>query len=120
MKNSQTIGFIGVGALAEYTIKGIRRGGFGGRILLSPRNQAMAQQLASDCRCEVMESNQAVADGCEQLVLSTRPADCIDALGQLSLRPDQLLISVVAGVTLDELRNVVGGDINIVDSNASG
>jgi pyrroline-5-carboxylate reductase len=114
MTNAATIGFIGVGALAEYTIKGIRRGGFDGRILLSPRSQAMAQQLARDCQCEVMASNQAVVDNCEQLVLSTRPADCFDALGALSLRPDQLLISVVAGVTLDELHKVVGSDFNIV------
>jgi len=114
MKIAQTIGFIGVGALAEYTIKGIRRGGFDGQILLSPRNQAMAETLARDYRCEIMASNQAVADNCEQLVLSTRPADCIDALGQLSLRSDQILISVVAGVAIDELRKVVGSDINIV------
>lgn len=114
MRNTQNIGFIGVGALAEYTIKGIRRGGFDGNILLSPRNQIMAEALARDYRCEVMTSNQAVVDNCEQLVLSTRPADCIDALSQLNLRSDQLLISVVAGVAIDDLRNVVDSDINIV------
>ena len=114
MKNSQTVGFIGVGALAEYTIKGFRRGGFDGRILLSPRNQAMSRQLARDCQCEVMADNQVVADHCEHLVLSTRPADCIGALGELSLKTDHLLISVVAGVSIDELRKVVNSEITIV------
>lgn len=114
MKKTPTIGFIGVGALAEYTIKGIRRGGFDGQVFLSPRNQAMAEALARDYQCKVMASNQAVVDNCEQLVLSTRPADCIDALGQLSLKSDQLLISVVAGVAIDELRKAVGSETDIV------
>ena len=114
MNNPQTIGFIGVGALAEYTIKGIRHGGFAGRILLSPRNREMSEQLAKDYKCEVMTNNQAVADGCQQLILSTRPADCLDALGALRLKSDHLLISVVAGVALAKLREVVGGDIDIV------
>jgi len=114
MTKQQTIGFIGVGALAEYTIKGIRRGGYTGRILLSPRNQLMAAQLAATHQCEVMESNQSVADNCDQLILSTRPADCIDALGELNLKPDHLLISVVAGVNIDSLRTVVGNAVSIV------
>ena len=38
----QKIGFIGVGALALYTIRGVRRGGYAGPILLSPRNSENA------------------------------------------------------------------------------
>jgi len=45
-----------------------------------------------------------VVDACEIVVLSTRPADCLDALNQLHLREDQNLVSVAAGVGIDALR----------------
>ena len=108
-----TLGFIGVGDLAEYTITGLRRGGYQGRILLSPRNRNMSQRLATEWQCEVNESNQAVVDGCQNVVLSTRPADCLDALAELRFNSQHVLISVVAGVDISQLREVVG-DIEIV------
>ncbi len=108
------IGFIGVGDLAEYTIIGLRRGGFKGRILLSPRNRDMSAKLALEWQCKVMESNQAVIDSCQCFVLSTRPAHCLQALAELKLTPAHLLISVVAGVTIDSLREVCSNGIDIV------
>ena len=110
----QTLGFIGVGDLAEYTITGLRRGGYQGRILLSPRNRNMSAKLVSDSQCEVMESNQDVADHCEYIVLSTRPDACIEALTGLNLSENHQLISVVAGVPISLLREVIGEKINIV------
>lgn len=109
-----TLGFIGVGDLAEYTIMGLRRGGYTGRILLSPRNRDMSAKLASDWQCEVMDSNQAVINNCQCFILSTRPANCLEALAGLELTSSHLLISVVAGVTIDSLRDVSGDTIEIV------
>ena len=109
-----SIGFIGVGALAEYTIKGLRRGGYRGHICLSPRNRESANLLAEKFDCEVQSSNQAVVERSDYLVISTRPEHCLEALAELQFRPDQLLISVVAGIDIDTLRGVVGSDIEIV------
>ncbi|MCP4187490.1 MAG: NAD(P)-binding domain-containing protein [Gammaproteobacteria bacterium] len=111
---TQTLGFVGVGDLAEYTISGLRRGGYRGRILLSPRNHEMSKKLAQDWQCKVMESNQAVADSADQLILSTRPGQCLEALGELSLRTNQLIISVVAGVSIASLQEVAGNNCSIV------
>ena len=69
-----SLGFIGVGDLAEYTIKGLRLGGFNEKIYLSPRNVEMSAHLAASYDCEVLESNQVVADKSNCLVISTRPA----------------------------------------------
>jgi len=107
------LGFIGVGDLAEYTITGLRRGGFEGNIMLSPRNREMSQKLAKEWQCEIKDSNQAVVDDCRYVVLSTRPSDCLDALAELKLSDQHVLISVVAGVDIDQLREVAG-DIEIV------
>lgn len=108
------VGFIGVGELALYTIRGWRRGGFDGRILLSPRNRDKAALLARECACEVMADNQAVVDGADFVFLATRPADCLDALQALQFRPGQVLVSVVAGIDSAELRRVLPEDLDIV------
>jgi pyrroline-5-carboxylate reductase len=109
-----SIGFIGVGDLAEYTIKGIRRGGYQGRIFLSPRNRERSNMLAANYDCEVQSSNQAVVEQCDCLVISTRPANCLAALSELRFKPDQLLVSVVAGVEIGSLREVVGSEISVI------
>ena len=109
-----TLGFIGVGDLAEYTIKGLRLGGFERRILLGPRNSQKSQLLADQCQCEVMTSNQAVVDSCDVIVLATRPTHCQEALSKLRFKPDQLLISVAAGVTVERLRQMACTDVPIV------
>lgn len=113
MATPDTIGFIGVGDLAEYTIIGLRKGGYQGRILLSPRNQTMSAKLASEWHCEVMQDNQAVIDNCAYFFLSTRPADCIEALAGISLHAKHQLISVVAGVTIAQLRETAGEQVQI-------
>lgn len=58
-----SIGVLGVGELTEKVVIGLRRGGFTGRVLLSPRNQARAEQLGKDWACEVMVDNQGLSMG---------------------------------------------------------
>jgi len=109
----KTLGFIGIGDLAEYTIKGLRTGGYRGRILLSPRNRQRSQMLAELYQCEVLDSNQAVVDASEVVILSTRPVGSLDILSQLKLKPDQQLVSVVAGISIDALAAATVADISI-------
>jgi pyrroline-5-carboxylate reductase len=110
----KTIGFIGVGELALYTVRGVRRGGYRGRLLLSPRNRDKAAMLAAQYDCEVQADNQAVIDNCDCVVIATRPADCLETLAALNFRPGQLLLSVVAGIEVAQLQNVLNDDIDIV------
>ncbi len=109
-----SIGFVGVGDLALYTVRGWRHGGFDGRILLSPRNHDKARLLARECDCEVMTDNQSVVDGADYLFIATRPADCLEALQTLEFRRGQVLVSVVAGVDSAGLRRVLPADLDIV------
>jgi pyrroline-5-carboxylate reductase len=107
-------GFIGVGELALYTIRGVRQGGYRETILLSPRNRDKAALLARQYACEVQADNQAVVDNCDCLVIATRPADCLQTLAQLSFKPGQLLISVVAGIDTARLRDALPAGLEIV------
>ncbi|MCG6889400.1 MAG: NAD(P)-binding domain-containing protein [Gammaproteobacteria bacterium] len=110
----KTIGFIGVGELALYTIRGVRRGGYHDSILLSPRNRARSALLAADFNCTVLADNQAVVDRSDCVVIATRPADCLQTLAELEFRTNQLLISVVAGVEIEALRSSVPDSLDIV------
>jgi pyrroline-5-carboxylate reductase len=109
----KTLGFIGVGDLAEYSISGIRQGGYTGRILLSPRNRERSRSLAESYHCEVQDSNQAVVDSSDCIILSTRPAGSLEILAQLQFRPGQELISVIAGLSIETLRGVAPAELSI-------
>jgi pyrroline-5-carboxylate reductase len=111
MKN---IGFIGVGELALYTIRGVRRGGYENSIRLSPRNHDKAAQLAAQHNCEVQADNQSVVDNSDCVVIATRPVDCLQTLSELEFRPGQLLLSVVAGIEISELRKVLPEGLDVV------
>ena len=109
-----TLGFIGVGELARYTVEGLRRGGHRDPIVLGPRNREHAAYLAANRDCRVMQDNQAVVDASDIVVLATRPAQCLEALAGVELRGDQVLLSVVAGVTVAELRGALSTEAEIV------
>lgn len=109
-----TVGFIGVGELARYTVEGLRRGGHRDPIVLSPRNREHAAYLAANLDCRVMQDNQAVVDASDIVVLATRPPQCREALAGVELRTDQVLLSVVAGVTVAELRGALSTEVEIV------
>ena len=110
----KTIGFIGVGELTLYTIRGVRRGGYQGPVLLSPRNQEKAVYLATQHDCEIQQDNQSVVANSDYVVIATRPADCLETLANLEFKTGQVLISVVAGIEVEQLRTVLPAELEIV------
>lgn len=93
-----TLGVIGVGHLAGFMLTGLRRGGFGGDLLLGPRNAERAARLAAECGGRVAGSSQEVVDGADVILLATRPTQAAEAVSGLAFRPDQLVLSACAGV----------------------
>ena len=103
-KNKQnTLGILGIGHLATYTVTGLRHSGDTRRIILSPRNVENAQHLASNFDCEVAQSNQAVIDQADMILLAVRPFQLDDLLADLHFLKHKIVISAVAGVSLTQL-----------------
>jgi pyrroline-5-carboxylate reductase len=100
---SERVGIIGTGHLAGYLVEGLRRAAPEMEIVLSPRNAAKAAELASRFGARVARRNQEVVDSANVVLLTTRPAQAIGALGEITLRPGQLIISAAATVRLQEL-----------------
>lgn len=101
-----TIGILGVGGLAGLMVRGWQGAGY--RLLLSPRNAVVAERLAADYGCEVATSNQALVDAADGVFVALPAANGIEELAKLTFRPDQPVISAMAGTGLARLQSVIG------------
>lgn len=98
------LGVLGVGDLTEKMIRGLCHGDSAvTQIFLSPRNQDKAQALARDLECIVMSTNQDVVDAADVVLIGVRPAQLPELARQITLKPLQPLVSVVAGVSVSDL-----------------
>lgn len=93
----QPLGIIGVGHLADFLVRGMRKSD-ARRIFLGPRNAQRTEQLARELACVACTSNQAVADAAATVVIATPPAQCIEAVAAVRWSAQHTIISMVAGV----------------------
>lgn len=102
------LGVIGVGSIASAMVTGLCRGSEPPEFLLSPRNPNVAAALAASYpSVRVAESNEAVARESSLVLLCLRPADA-GLLRDLSFRKDADVISVMAGISLQRVEELVG------------
>ena len=99
------LGFIGTGALTAAIVSGLKSvAGNSVSVLLSPRNEEIAAQLAArypDVR--IASDNQAVLDACDTVMLAVRPQIAHDVLPRLRFRPEHHLISLIATLSREEI-----------------
>jgi pyrroline-5-carboxylate reductase len=101
-------GVLGVGALASAIVTGLCEGvEHPPAIVLSPRNGDTAAHLAGRFESvSVAADNQAVVDAADLVFVTLRRAHA-DVLGELTWRPDQVVVSATAGLPLDRLGELV-------------
>ncbi len=94
------IGFLGVGTISTAVIHALYaadRERF--TIFLSPRSAEATRKLATTCpRCIRLDSNQAVIDASDMVVIAMRPQQVDAALRGLVFRADQTIASFVAAM----------------------
>jgi pyrroline-5-carboxylate reductase len=101
------VGLIGVGHLAGYLVKGLRRASPDIEIILSPRNVERSAKLAARFGATVATDNQAAADAADLILLTTRPGDAVAACEDIAFRPGQTVVSAAAGLPLEALQPAV-------------
>jgi pyrroline-5-carboxylate reductase len=103
------LGFVGVGAIAEAIITGLCEGEeTPPPIHLSPRSAARTGRLAAHYpSVHVADSNQGVVERADVVFLCVKPQDAPAGLSELAFRASQTVISVLAGVQMDALRQLV-------------
>ena len=102
--NLKTLGILGTGHLASYTVAGLRNCQDTRPIVLSPRNAGVANKLANEFQCQVAQSNQQVVDQAQIVLLAVRPHHCCALLDELTFKTGQLVISAIAGITIQQLQ----------------
>lgn len=99
-------GILGVGELTEKVVAGLYRKGATAEIVLSPRNAGRAGRLRETFGCRVAVSNQSVADEVDILIVGVRPDALKNLASEIRLRPHQLLVSLVAGISSAQLQTL--------------
>jgi len=107
------ISFIGGGVMGEAIIKGVLAKGIAkpDDIMVSDAIQARRELLSKQHGVKTVAENSKAAVDSEVVVIAVKPQDLPKVLGELKgLLPQQLVISIVAGATLDTLRQGLAHD----------
>lgn len=99
------LGFIGTGTIASATVRGIA--GADRQITVSERGEAHATRLAAEFDTVSIADNQGVIDPSDTLFIGLMAEAAPDILSRLTFRPDQQVISFMAGMSLDALARLV-------------
>ena len=101
------IGFIGGGVMGEAMTKSLLAKGVAvpAGITVSDVSQPRRNTLNETYGIKDTANNREAADGADVVVLAVKPQDLNKVLGEVrGLSPQQLVLSIVAGATLDKLR----------------
>lgn len=89
--------------------------GLGGGVVVSPRGAEMAADLARRFPdVTVADSNQAVVDQCDMVVLAIRPQVAEEVVRALRFRAGQKVLSLVAATPVEVIRGWVGVDLPVI------
>lgn len=102
-----TIGFIGTGTIAGAMVEGLSGLAAPPTILVSPRSEAVSTALAARFANVARAGSNAEVAAADIVVLGMRPAQLLEAMTGLRFDPRQIVLSLVAGLSLDELRKIV-------------
>jgi pyrroline-5-carboxylate reductase len=102
------IGFIGIGKIAGAIVQGLCTSAAEGlELFLSPRNEELSTSLAARYPgVHRLAGNQEVVDASEIVILAVRPPVAKEVLGALRFRADQTVVSLVALLPYQSLREL--------------
>ncbi|MVO90329.1 pyrroline-5-carboxylate reductase [Streptomyces sp. p1417] len=110
------IGIIGVGEIGRALVTGLCDGtDTPPEVFLSPRGAATAAELSARHEgVRVCADNQEVVDRSELVIIAVRRGNLREALAGLRVGDDKLVVNVMAGVAIDELRRTLATDAPVV------
>ncbi len=115
---SKKIGFIGCGNMGSSMLGGLINKGFAKKedIIVSTRSEESKERLESKYGVLGVLKNIDVVNKSDILILAVKPYMYKDVLNEVksSLRKDQIIISIAAGIDLCDLHEIIGDDFKIV------
>lgn len=117
MNQTENIGFIGGGNMAEALIKGLLAQGHpGARIIISDPSPERQALLRDSYGVTVAAGNRQVVAGCPLLVLAIKPQLVPAVAPELAgaVGAGHLLVSILAGTATATLEGLLGGEVRVV------
>lgn len=111
-------GFIGTGNMGGALARAARRRLEGGQILLANRTAAKAAALAKELGASA-SNNQTIAGNADYIFLGVKPQmmkGLLEEIGpELLARRDRfVLVTMAAGLSVEDIRRMVGGDVPVI------
>lgn len=108
------IGLIGAGNAAEGIVHGVLRRSMllDDRIIASDPHEQRRQLFADRFRIRVTDDNRFVVENSYIIILAVKPQQFQDVVGQVAdlVRPDHLVVSIMAGVSTKSIEAALPGD----------
>jgi pyrroline-5-carboxylate reductase len=118
MSETHRIGFLGAGKMAMALAQGWIKAGLAAadRICASDPVPAAREQFAKTTGAAVTDDNARVVTQANVVVLAVKPQNMMDVLTGIraAVTPSHLLISIAAGVTIEQIAKVVGAEKPII------
>lgn len=113
------IAFIGAGSMAEAIISGIVKAEImkKGKIVATNKNNSeRLERLEREYKIQPLMDKEEVMQGADIIILSTKPYDLKNAVASIKayMKPNQLIISVIAGISTDHISDLIGSDVPVV------
>lgn len=113
------IAFIGAGSMAESIISGIVQANVLDKddiIVTNKSNKERVERLEEKYLITSMQDKADVVKDADVIVLATKPYDLEAAVQSIKehIIPDQLLVSVIAGISTDYIASLTGMDIPVI------
>ena len=109
-------GFIGCGNMGGAVARAVCAAVGGENVLLANKTRSKAEHLAAELGCQVGDNWDAA--GCDFVFLGVKPQMMEDMLSEirayLVMNEDVVLVSMAAGLTMQRIREMAGGDYPII------
>ena len=120
MLRKYTVGVLGAGNMGEAMIRGMLRSDqtVPGRIIVSNRNASKLRHIKSTFNVRTSHFNSTVVESADIIILAVKPQDMEALCREIkpSLRKDQVVISIAAGITITKLKKLLGRTVKLIRS----
>lgn len=116
---SKKLAFIGAGSMAEAIISGIVKAEIlkkGKIVATNKSNRERLERLEEKYQIQPLMDKEEVILNTDIIILSTKPHDLKDAVESIKayIQPEQLIISVIAGISTDYISDLIGNHAPVV------
>lgn len=110
------MGFIGMGNMGYAILKGLLKEYNKGDLIFTDANEARMRAVSEETGVPFARDNVSCASLCDYLVLAVKPQYYDPVLEEIKdqITPEQIIISIAPGVTIDQLKEKLGSDRRIV------